>query len=98
MLRRTRHPEGHIGWLEHSIAGIAGSIERAVFTEELARQPGWLQRVDPRAKIAMFLIVVIAASASLLFMRMPADAGAELARRTAAPAAAPTEASDQRMG
>jgi cobalt/nickel transport system permease protein len=55
---------GHIGWLEHSVAGIASSIERAVFTEELARQPGWLQRVDPRAKVAMFLAVVIAASAS----------------------------------
>jgi cobalt/nickel transport system permease protein len=54
----------HVGWLEHSLAGIATSIERAVFTEELARQPGWLQRIDPRAKIAMFLIVVIAASAS----------------------------------
>ncbi len=60
-----RHAAGdHIGWLEHSLAGIAGSIERAVFTEDLARQPGWLQRVDPRAKIAMFLIVAIAASAS----------------------------------
>jgi cobalt/nickel transport system permease protein len=56
--------EGQIGWLEHSGAGIAGSIERAVFTEELARQPGWLQRVDPRAKVATFLAVVIAASAS----------------------------------
>jgi len=63
-LIRSDHAEGHIGWLEHSIAGIAGSIERAVFTEELARQPGWLQRVDPRAKVAMFLIAVIAASAS----------------------------------
>ena len=30
--------DGHIGWLEHSIGGIASSIERAVFTEELARQ------------------------------------------------------------
>ena len=60
----SAHAEGHIGWLEHSIAGIAHSIERAVFTEELARQPGWLQRIDPRAKVLMFLIVVIAASAS----------------------------------
>jgi cobalt/nickel transport system permease protein len=58
------HPHGHIGWLEHSLAGIASSIERAVFTEELARQPGWLQHVDPRAKVVMFLIAVIAASAS----------------------------------
>jgi cobalt/nickel transport system permease protein len=54
----------HIGWLEHSLAGIASSIERAVFTEELARQPGWLQGLDPRAKIGMFLVVVIAASAT----------------------------------
>lgn len=55
---------GHIGWLEHSISGIAASIERAVFTEELARQPGLLQRLDARAKIGMFLVAVIAASAS----------------------------------
>jgi cobalt/nickel transport system permease protein len=55
---------GHVGWLEHSLAGIAASIERAVFTEELARQSGWLQRLDPRAKIAMFLVIAIAASAS----------------------------------
>jgi cobalt/nickel transport system permease protein len=56
--------EGHIGWLEHSIAGIAVSIERAVFTEELARRSGWLQRIDPRAKVGMFVVAVIAASAS----------------------------------
>jgi cobalt/nickel transport system permease protein len=63
-LSRRDHAAGHIGWLEHSIAGVASSIEHAVFTEELARRPGWLQRVDPRAKVAMFLIAVIAASAS----------------------------------
>jgi cobalt ECF transporter T component CbiQ len=64
---RHRHGEGgdaHIGWFEHTVSGIAGSIERAVFTEELARQPGWLQRVDPRAKLGMFLIVILTASAS----------------------------------
>jgi cobalt/nickel transport system permease protein len=54
----------HVGWLEHSLAGIASSIERAVFSEELARQPGWLQRLDPRAKIAMFLVMAVAASAT----------------------------------
>jgi cobalt ECF transporter T component CbiQ len=56
--------EGHVGWLEHTIAGVAGSIERAVFTEELARRPGWLQRLDPRAKLLMFLATVLAASLS----------------------------------
>ncbi|MBA3946574.1 MAG: hypothetical protein H0X37_18670 [Herpetosiphonaceae bacterium] len=60
----AKTPEGHIGWLEHTIGGIAGSIERAVFTEEHARRPGWLQRRDPRAKLVMFLVTVLAASLS----------------------------------
>jgi MFS family permease len=47
---------------------------------------------------AFLVIAVIAGSACLLFARLPVDAGAELSRRTTAPAAAPTEASDQRMG
>ncbi|MFI5225279.1 MAG: cobalt ECF transporter T component CbiQ [Candidatus Limnocylindrales bacterium] len=57
-----RPTDGHIGWLEHTVAGIAASIERAVFTEEHARRRGWLQGVDPRAKLAMFLAVILAAS------------------------------------
>lgn len=55
------HAEGHVGWLEHTISGISGSIERAVFTEEHARRTGWLQAVDPRIKLGMFLAVVLAA-------------------------------------
>jgi cobalt/nickel transport system permease protein len=50
------------GWVEKTVAEIAGSIERAVFTEELARKDGWLQKVDPRAKLGMFLATVLAAS------------------------------------
>jgi len=57
-----------LGWLEHTISGIAGSIERAVFTEENARKPGWLQQVDPRAKLGMFLALVLAASLSRSFV------------------------------
>jgi cobalt/nickel transport system permease protein len=53
-----------VGWLEQTVAGVAGSIERAVFTEELARQRGWLQGVEPRAKLGMVLALVLAASAS----------------------------------
>jgi cobalt/nickel transport system permease protein len=53
---------GHIGWLEHTLAGITESIERAVFSERHARLPGLLQRIDPRAKLGMFLAVVLAAS------------------------------------
>jgi len=54
--------EGRVGWLEHTLAGISGSIERAVFTEEHARSHGWLQAVDPRAKLGMFIALVLAAS------------------------------------
>ena len=57
--RPARADEGHIGWFEHTVAGIAASVEHAVFSEELARQPGWLQRVDPRAKLGMFVVLVL---------------------------------------
>jgi hypothetical protein len=59
--RRARE---QLGWLEHTLSGIASSIERAVFTEEHAHKPGWLQRVDPRAKLGMFLALLLAASLS----------------------------------
>jgi EmrB/QacA subfamily drug resistance transporter len=47
---------------------------------------------------AFLAIAAIAACASVAFARMPADAGAELARRTPAPAPGPTEAADQKLG
>ena len=58
----ARRPEGQIGWVEKTLAGITGSIEQAVFTERHARSDGWLQHVDPRAKLGMFLAVILAAS------------------------------------
>ena len=54
--------EGHIGWLEHTLGGISASTERAVFTEHHARHRGWLQSIDPRAKLLMFAALVLAAS------------------------------------
>ena len=62
--RPHRDSHGRVGWLEHTLAGIAGSIERSVFTEEHARGAGWLQRIDPRAKLGMFVALVLAASLS----------------------------------
>jgi len=47
---------------------------------------------------AYLTIAAIAACSFFVFARLPADAGAELARRTPAPTAGPTEATDQRMG
>jgi cobalt ECF transporter T component CbiQ/cobalamin biosynthesis protein CbiM len=57
------HEDG-AGWLEHTVSGITASVERSIFTEEHARTAGWLQRVDPRAKLGMFLAAVLAASLS----------------------------------
>jgi cobalt/nickel transport system permease protein len=51
-----------IGWVEKTLAGIAGNVERAIFTERHARIPAFLQRVDPRAKLGMFLAFLLAAS------------------------------------
>ncbi|EFH81809.1 cobalt ECF transporter T component CbiQ [Ktedonobacter racemifer] len=57
------------GWIEKTIGGISEAIERAVFTEEHAHKAGWLQKLDPRAKLGMFLVTVLAASLShSLFM------------------------------
>ena len=47
---------------------------------------------------AYIAIAVIAGCAFFVFAQMPQDAGAELARRTPAPVAGPTEATDQKLG
>lgn len=68
LLARGEHAdddhEESTGWLEHTVSGITHSVERSIFTEEHARSNGWLQRVDPRAKLGMFLAAVLAASLS----------------------------------
>ncbi|MDB5078632.1 MAG: Cobalt transporter component CbiQ [Chloroflexi bacterium] len=51
-----------LGWLEKTLAGITSSIAQAVFTEEHSRKAGWLQQLDPRAKLGMFLAMVLAGS------------------------------------
>ena len=35
------------------------AIERAVYTEEYARKDGLLQRVDPRAKVVVFVLAIV---------------------------------------
>ncbi len=59
-----REKQRQFGWLNSTISGIASAIEQSVFTEEHARKNGWLQRVDPRAKLIMFLLTVLVASLS----------------------------------
>ncbi len=48
-------------FVSRSMAEIGGSLERAVYSEETARLPGYLQGIDSRAKglaLLMFLLVV----------------------------------------
>jgi cobalt/nickel transport system permease protein len=44
-----------------TLVGIAGTLERAIFSEELARMPGLLQGIDPRAKVVAGLMLLVAA-------------------------------------
>jgi cobalt/nickel transport system permease protein len=60
--RRPTSPDGRIGWVEQTLAGITGNIERAIFTERHARIDAFLQRVDPRAKLGIFLALLLGAS------------------------------------
>ncbi len=60
--RASGRRDGHVGWLEQTLGGITTSVEHAIFTEQHARTDGWLQRRDPRAKLGMFLALVLAAS------------------------------------
>jgi cobalt/nickel transport system permease protein len=52
------------GFVEKTLAGITHNIEMAVFSEENARRDGFLQRRDPRAKVAAFVLLVVAAGVS----------------------------------
>src|SRR5437660_8231029 len=62
--RGTRKQQRQFSWLEQTLAAISGALEQAIFTEELARRPGWLQALDPRVKLLMFLVTVLTASFS----------------------------------
>src|SRR5512140_2764791 len=53
---------GRMGWLEQPLGGITRSSEHAIFTERHARSAGWLQRRDPRIKMAGSLAAILAAS------------------------------------
>jgi cobalt/nickel transport system permease protein len=52
------------GFLEKTLAGITANIEQAVFSEENARKPGFLQHRDPRAKLLAFVALIVAVGLS----------------------------------
>ncbi len=51
-------------FFERTLADITGVLEQTLFAEEIARQDGWLQSLDPRVKLIGALAILIAISFS----------------------------------
>lgn len=47
-------------FIERNLAGLAGMLGRAALAEATASNGGWLQSLDPRAKMVGFLLLVVA--------------------------------------
>lgn len=57
--RLRRHRRQRQDFISRTIVGVTEAIERTVYTEEYARADGLLQRVDPRAKLAIFVCAIL---------------------------------------
>ena len=53
-----------MSFLEHTLSGFLSAMEHALDAEELARENGLLQRLDPRIKLVGLLALIIAAAMS----------------------------------
>ena len=56
--------EARRGVLEGTLGEISHALERSLFAEDMARQPGLLQSLDPRTKIVTTLALLIAVALS----------------------------------
>ncbi|MBU1912463.1 MAG: cobalt ECF transporter T component CbiQ [Candidatus Omnitrophica bacterium] len=52
-------------FIERSIAGVLSFLKESVFSDEYALKKGFLQSIDPKIKVVLFLLVLIA----MLFIR-----------------------------
>jgi cobalt/nickel transport system permease protein len=50
------------GFVEKTINGASGLVRRAMFSDDMAAQPGLLQRIEPRVKLLTLLGLLVAAS------------------------------------
>ena len=50
-----------VNFLEKTISDVAGLLKEAIFSEEMARSPGFLQKLDPRVKLITFFGLIGAA-------------------------------------
>src|SRR5215467_5835796 len=51
-----------VSFVERTVAGLAGAVERSLYAEELAKADGLLQRLDPRVKLVGLLALIVAAA------------------------------------
>lgn len=56
------HRRSPRGFIEKTLGDLSGALEQSLFAEDLARRPGWLQALDPRAKLLGALAVLLAVS------------------------------------
>ncbi len=58
------------GYFEKTLAGFTDTLEQTLFADEVARQEGWLQSLDPRAKLvgAVALLIAVSFSRNLLVL------------------------------
>ena len=52
------------GFIERNIAGLAETLDHAALAEEIARRGGWLQALDPRAKLIGLGSLIVASVAA----------------------------------
>jgi len=58
------HTHKHSGVIEHTLQGIAETLERTLFAEEISARQGLFQSLDPRVKVISVLALLISVSLS----------------------------------
>lgn len=68
LIKPLRNKKRRGGFVERTLASLIRKTERALFAEELARQNGFLQKLDPRVKIVGLLSLILAVTLSRNFV------------------------------
>lgn len=58
------HAHRRNGFIERTLSDISQAFEQSLFAEEIARQPGLLQAIDPRVKVLSLIALLIAVGLS----------------------------------
>jgi cobalt/nickel transport system permease protein len=61
---KPHRPHKRHGVIEHTLSDISHALEQSIFAEEIARQRGWLQSIDPRVKVISMIALLIAVGLS----------------------------------